>query len=171
MGHGFYFICYQFHCLVIRNAGYLINQAVHILNFQGQFLQLLFLPGKFFFLLHQDIILLFQIRSTAIRRFPFKMQTMLLRNLKQQFPTDCIKSLFPVIVFSFWLIWMGKRYPQFLQRFFLLGTQLSILIFCIKHMALLNMGSSLIHVQRPVQNVNMRAKPFFKFLTEFHNYL
>ena len=132
---------------------------------------LLFLPGKFFFLLHQNIILLFQIQPTAIRRFPFKMQVMLLCNLKQQFPTDCIKSLFPVIVFSFWLIRMGKRYPQFLQRFFLLGTQFSILVFRIKHMALLNMWSSLIHVQCPVQNVNMRAEPFFKLLVKFHNYL
>ncbi len=37
-------ICHQLHCLVIEpHSAYLINQRLHVLNFQGQFFQLLLL--------------------------------------------------------------------------------------------------------------------------------
>ena len=122
MGHGFYLVCYQFHRLVISNAGHLINQIVHILNFKRQFFQLLFLSCQLFLLLHQDIILLFQIITPAIGRLLFQMQPMPFGNIKQDRPADRIESLFSVVVLSFWLLRFRERDTQFLQCLFLLGT-------------------------------------------------
>lgn len=78
------------------------------------------------------------------------MKSMPFGNVKQDCPADCIESLFPVIVLSFGLLRFWERDTQFLQRLFLLGTQFSIPIFTVEHMALVNMRCSLIQMERPV---------------------
>ena len=167
MGHGFYLVCYQFHRLVISNAGHLINQIVHILNFKRQFFQLLSLRRQLLLLLHQDIILLFQIRPPTIGWFLLQMHPMLVADVKKHCPAYCIKSLFSIIVFALGLTRIRQFNPQFLQRLFLLGTQLPIPVFTVKHMALMDVGCALIQMQRPVQNVDMGTKAPFKLLVKF----
>ena len=83
-----------------------------------------------------------------------------------QFPY-CIKSLFTIIVFALGLTRIRQFNPQFLQCFFLLGTQLPIPVFAVKHMALMDVGCALIQMQRPVQNVDMGTKSPFKLLVKF----
>lgn len=99
-------------------------------------------------LLHQNIILLFQIPTPAIGRFLLQMQPMLPGNIKEHRPAERIESLFPVVVPALRLIGIGKRYPQFLQCFFLLWEKLPVAIFTVKYMALMDVGRTLIQMNR-----------------------
>ena len=78
------------------------------------------------------------------------MKSMPFGNVKQDCPADCIESLFPVIVLSFGLLRFWERDTQFLERLFLLGAQLSIPIFTVKYMALMDVRSPFIQMERPV---------------------
>ena len=118
-------------------------------------------------LLHQDIILLFQIRPPTIGWLLLQMYPMLTADVKKNRAAYCIKSLFTIIVFALGLTRIRQFNPQFPQRLFLLGTQLPIPVFTVKHMALMDVGCALIQMQRPVQNVDMGTKSPFKLLVKF----
>lgn len=95
------------------------------------------------------------------------MHSMLAADVKEQRPAYCIKGLFSIVVFALGLTRIRQFKAQFLQRLFLLGTQLSIPAFTVKHMAFMDVGRALIQMQRPVQNVDMRTKAPFKLLVKF----
>ena len=88
-------------------------------------------------------------------------------DIKEQRPAYCIKSLFSVVVFALGLTRIRQFQAQFFQRLFLLGTQLPIPVFAVKHMALMDVGRTLIQMQCPVQNVDMGTKLPFKLLVKF----
>ena len=113
------------------------------------------------------IVLFLQIRPTAIGRFLLQMYPMFAADVKEHRPTNCIKGLLAVVVFTLGLIRIRQFKPQFLQRLFLLGTQLPIPVFTVKHMAFMDVGRTLIQMQRPVQNVDMRTKAPLKLLVKF----
>ena len=157
----------NFHRLVIGNIRNFLHQRFHILNFQGQLLQLLFLSGQLLLLLHQNVVLLLQIRPPTIGRLLLQMHSMFAADVKEQRPAYCIKGLLAVVVFALGFTRIGQFKAQFLQRLFLLGTQLPIPVFTVKHMAFMDVGRTLIQMQRPVQNVDMRTKAPFKLLVKF----
>ena len=95
------------------------------------------------------------------------MYPMLTADVKKNRAAYCIKSLFTIIVFALGLTRIRQFNPQFPQRLFLLGTQLPIPVFTVKHMALMDVGCALIQMQRPVQNVDMGTKSPFKLLVKF----
>ena len=95
------------------------------------------------------------------------MYPMFAADVKEHRPTNCIKGLLAVVVFTLGLIRIRQFKPQFLQRLFLLGTQLPIPVFTVKHMAFMDVGRTLIQMQRPVQNVDMRTKAPLKLLVKF----
>ena len=70
-------------------------------------------------------------------------------------------------MFALGLTRIRQLKAQFFQRLFLLGAQLPIPIFTVKHMAFMDVGRALIQMQRPVQNVDMRTKAPFKLLVKF----
>ena len=88
-------------------------------------------------------------------------------DVKEHRPAYCIKSLFSVVVFALGFTRIRQFKAQFLQRLFLLGAQLPIPVFAVKHMALMDVGRTLIQMQRPVQNVDMGTKAPFKLLVKF----
>ena len=155
------------HRLVIGNIRNFFYQRFHILDFQGQLLQLLFLGGQLLLLLHQDIVLFLQIRPPTIGRLLLQMHPMFAADVKEQRAAYCIKGLFSIVVFALGLTRIRQFKAQFLQRLFLLGTQLPIPVFAVKHMALMDVGRTLIQMQRPVQNVDMGTKAPFKLLVKF----
>ena len=155
------------HRLVIGNIRNFLHQCFHILNFQGQLLQLLFLRRQLLLLLHQDIVLFLQIRPPTIGRLLLQMHPMLAADVKEQRAAYCIKCLLAVVVFALGLTRIRQLKAQFLQRLFLLGAQFPIPVFAVKHMALMDVGRTLIQMQRPVQNVDMGAKAPFKLLIKF----
>ncbi len=65
---------------------------------------------------------------------------------------------------AFRLVRIRERNAQFLQCFFLLGAQLPIAVLTVKHMALMDMGRTLIQMERPVQDVDMGTEPALEFL-------
>ena len=155
------------HRLVIGNIRNFLHKCFHILNFQGQLLQLLFLRRQLLLLLHQDIVLFLQIRPPTIGRFLLQMHPMFAADVKEHRSANCIKGLLAVVVFALGLTRIRQLKTQFLQRLFLLGTQLPIPVFAVKYMALMDVGRTLIQMQRPVQNVDMGTKAPFKLLVKF----
>ena len=78
------------------------------------------------------------------------MYPMLTADVKKNRAAYCIKSLFTIIVFALGLTRIRQFNPQFPQRLFLLGTQLPIPVFTVKHMALMDVRSPFIQMKRPV---------------------
>ena len=146
----------------IRCLCHLVDQCLHIIDPDGKLLQfgfflfdLLFLYGQLFLLLHQDIILFFQIRPSAIGWLPVQMQSVSFRNVKEHLPAGCVEDILPAVIFRFGLIRMRKLKAQFLQCLFLLRAQFAILVQSVKDMALLNVRRALITVQGEIQDVDM----------------
>ena len=115
-------IRHDLHRLVIGGIGNIVQKRLHILNFQCQFFQLLLLRRQLFLLLHQDIVLLFQILPSPIGRLLLQMDAMPPADVKEHGAADGIKGLLAVVMLAFWLIRVRQGNPQFLQRLFLLGT-------------------------------------------------
>ena len=152
------------HRLVIGHLGNLVNERFHFLHLQGHLRQFLFFLGKLLLLLGDDKLLLFQIGPTAILRLLVKMEAMLLGNLKKQFPANRVKGLLTVVVSAFGLVRLRTLNTQGLQRLILLGAKLAVLILTVKNVPLMDMGSTLVQMECPIQNVNVSAEAFFKFL-------
>ena len=72
------------HRLVIGNIRNFLHQRFHILDFKGQLLQLLFLGSQLLLLLHQNVVLLLQIRPPTIGRFLLQMHPMFSADVKKQ---------------------------------------------------------------------------------------
>ena len=143
-------IGHHLHRLVVGHIGNIIQQCLHILDFERQFFQFLLLRRQLFLLLHQDIILFFQILPPAVGRLLIQMQPMPFRDVKQDRPADRIESLFPVVMPAFWLIRVRERDAQFLQRLLLLGTQFPVAVLAVKHMTLMDVGRPLVQMERPI---------------------
>ena len=152
-----FFVCllpdgigHHLHRLVVGRIGNIIQQCLYVLHLQCQFFQLLLLRRQLFLLLHQDIVLLFQILPPTVGRLLIQMQPMPLRDVKQDRPADRIEGLFPVVVPAFWFIRVWERDAQFLQRLLLLGTQFPVAVLAVEHMALMDVGRPLVQVERPI---------------------
>ena len=143
-------IGHHLHRLVVGHIGNIVQQRLHVLDFECQFFQLLLLRRQLLLLLHQDIVLLFQILPPAVGRLLIQMQPMPLCDVKQDRPADRIEGLFPVVVPAFWLVLVRERDAQFLQRLLLLGTQFPVAVLAVKHMALVDVGRPLVQMKRPV---------------------
>ena len=79
-------------------------------------------------------------------------------DVKQERPADRIKGLLAVVVPAFGLLRVGERDAQFFQRLFLLGTQLPISVLTVKDMPFMDMGSSLVQMERPINDVTWEPK-------------
>src|SRR5699024_11941109 len=71
--------------------------------------------------------------------------------------SDLIKGLLAVVVPAFGLLRVGERDAKFLQRLFLLGTQLPVAVLTVKDVPLMDVGRPLVQMERPVQDVDMRT--------------
>ena len=154
-------IAHNLNCLIVGNISNFIYQRFNVLNLNGQFLQLFLLLLHLLFLLHQDIVLFFKIRTTAVFRFFLQVQAMFFCHIKKQCAADGIKSFLSVVGFPCFLCRIRKFKTKFLQCFFLLRGKLPILVLTIKNVPFVDMGRTFIHVQRPVKDMDMFTKPFF----------
>ena len=162
-GLGAYHVRHDLHRLVVGRSRNILQQGLHVRNFQGQFVQLALLGGKLFFLLGKDEVLLFQIFAVAVLRFFFKIQPMPLGNLKQHFSAGGIKGDLAVVAAAEGLVRVGQVETQRFQCLFLLRSDLAVLVFAVEHMTLVDVGCAFVQMQCPVQQMNMSAEALMKF--------
>ena len=96
-GLGAHYIRHDFHCLVVGRSRNFIDQRFHVVDLEGQFVQLVLLGRKLLLLLGKDEVLLFQIFAVAILRFFLQFQTMPLGDLKQHLSAGGIKGDLAVV--------------------------------------------------------------------------
>ena len=165
-GLGAYHVRHDLHRLVVGRSRNILQQGLHVRNFQGQFVQLALLGGKLLLLLGKDEVLLFQIFAGAVFCFFLQFQTVPLGDLEQHLSTGGIKGDFAVVPAAEGLVRVGQFKAQCFQRLFLLRSDLAVLVFAVEHMAFMDVGCTFIQMQCPVQQVHMSTKPFMKFSNE-----
>ena len=165
-GLGAYHVRHDLHRLVVGRSRNILQQGLHVRNFQGQLVQPILLGGKLFLLLGEDEVLFFQIFAVAVFRFFLQFQPVPLGNLEQHLSTGGIKCDFAVVAAAERLVWVGQFKAQCFQCLFLLGSDLAVLVFAVEHMTLVDVGCAFVQMQCPVQQVHMSAKPFMKFSNE-----
>ena len=99
-----------------------------------------------FILLFQNVILFFQISSSAVFWHFVQFQTMASGNLKQHRAAGCIKCDLAVVVASKGLVWLWQFKAKCFQRFFLLWGNFTIFILTVEHMAFVDVRRSLIQM-------------------------
>ena len=80
-----------------------------------------------------------------------------LGNLEQHLPTGGIESDLAVVAAADGLVRVRQFKPQRFQRLFLLGSYLAIPVLTVEHMTLVDVRSTFVQMQRPVQHMNMVA--------------
>ena len=65
------------------------------------------------------------------------------------------------------LVWFWQFKTQCFQCLFLLRSNLSILIFTVKHMAFVDVRRTFIQMQGPIQNVNVFAETLMELIHKF----
>ena len=165
-GLGAHYIRHDLHRLVIGCCRYLVDQRFHVVDLEGQFVQLALLGGKLFLLLGKDEVLLFQIFAVAVLRFFLQFQPMPFGDFKQHFPTGGIKGDLAVVAAAEGLVRVRQVEAQCFQCLFLLGCHLAVLILTVEHMALMDVGRAFVQMQRPVQYMNVFAEFSLKLLNE-----
>ena len=88
-------------------------------------------------------------------------------NLKQHRAAGCIKCDLAVVVASKGLVWFWQFKTQCFQCLFLLRSNLSILVFTVKHMAFVDVRRTFIQMQGPIQNVNVFAETLMELIHKF----
>ena len=101
-------ICHDFHRLVIGCCRNIIDQRFHVVDLEGQFVQLVLLGGKLLLLLGKDEVLLFQIFAVAVFCFFLQFQPVPLGNLEQHLSTGGVKGDFAVVPAAEGLIRVGQ---------------------------------------------------------------
>ena len=109
-------------------------------------------------MLGEDKILLFQILAVAVLRFLLQFQPVPFCNFKQHLPAGGIKGDLAVVAAAERFIRVRQLEAQCFQCLFLLGCHLAVLVFAVKHMTLMDVGSAFIQMQCPVQHMNVFAK-------------
>ena len=79
-------------------------------------------------------------------------------NLEQHLPAGGIKGDFAVIPTAEGLVRVGQVEAQRFQCLFLLRSDLTVLVFAVEHMTLVDVRSAFIQMQCPVQHMNVVAK-------------
>ena len=97
-----------------------------------------------------------------------QMQSVSLADIEKHGAAGGVESHFPVVQLARLLVRIRKIKPQSFQSFFLLWGHLSIAVFAIEDMALMDVRSRFIQMQRPVNNVDVFAEAEFKSLEELH---
>ena len=131
------------------------------------FLQFFLLLCDPFILLFQNIILLFQISPSAVFRHFVQFQAVAFGNLKQHRAAGCIECNLTIVVATKGLVWFWQFKTQCFQCLFLLRSNLSILIFTVKHMAFVDVRRTFIQMQGPIQNVNVFAETLMELIHKF----
>ena len=177
-------IGHNLHRLIIGNLGNIINQSFHIIQLQGQLVQLFFLflndgflllnrlrlSHQLLLLLGKNEVLLFQILATAVLRLLLQLQSVLPANIEQQSPAGGIIDHFSVVVATQLLVRLRQFKAKGFQSFLLLGTKLPVLIFTVKDMTFMDVRRAFINVQCPVQNVDMGAEASFQLRKKFRSH-
>ena len=96
-GLGAHYVRHDLYRLVVGRSRNLVNQRFHVVDLEGQLVQLALLGGKLLLLLGKDEVLLFQILAVSVLRFFLQIQPMPLGNLEQHFPTGSIKGDLAVV--------------------------------------------------------------------------
>ena len=122
-----------------------ICHIIHVLNLQCQFIQTSLFLHNLCLLFGNDKIIFLHVHFSFQRNL-FNQDTMLFGNLYIELSYLFIKRHFPVIVPSLLLIRVGTFKSQGFTGFLLLGKIHAIPIIIKKHMALMNMRRSLIHM-------------------------
>ena len=149
----------MFHILLFSFLRRLLSSPPFCVFFIG-------LSGQLLFLLHQDVVLLFKIGPAPVLRFLIQMESVLPADIKKHRPAGGIKSLFPVIQLTGFLVRVRKVETQSFKCFFLLRCDLAITVFTIEDVPLMDVGRDLIQVQGPVQNMNVLTTAALKVLKE-----
>ena len=165
-GLGAYHVRHDLHRLVVGRSRNILQQGLHVRNFQGQFVQLALLGGKLLLLLGKDEVLLFQIFAGAVFCFFLQFQTVPLGDLEQHLSTGGIKGDFAVVPAAEGLVRVGQFKAQCFQHLFLLRSDLAVLVFAVEHMTLMDVGCAFVQMQCPVQQMNVFAKLGLKLLNE-----
>ena len=105
---GAHYVRHYLHRLVVGCSRNILQQGLHVRNFQGQLVQLALLGGKLLLLFGKDEVLLFQILAVAILRFFLQFQTMPFCNLEQHLPAGGIKGDFAVVPAAEGLVRVGQ---------------------------------------------------------------
>ena len=73
---GAHHIGHDLQRLVVSHSRYLVDQRFHVVDLEGQFVQLVLLGRKLLLLLGEDEVLFFQISAIAVIRFFLQFQPM-----------------------------------------------------------------------------------------------
>ena len=88
------------------------------------------------------------------------------RNLEQHLSAGGIKGDLAVVAAAEGLVRVGQFKSQRFQCLFLLGCHLTVLVFAVEHMTLVDVGCAFVQMQCPVQHMNMVAILGFELLDE-----
>ena len=168
-GLGAHYIRHDFHCLVVGRSRNFIDQRFHVVDLEGQFVQLALLGGKLCFLLGKDEVLLFQIFAVAVLCFFLQIQPVPFCNLEQHLPAGSIKGDLAVIPAAEGLIRVGQVKAQRFQCLFLLGCHLTVLVLAVEHMTLMDVGCAFVQMQCPVQHMNVFAEFGLELVNELRD--
>ena len=94
------------------------------------------------------------------------MQSVLCADIKKHRAASGIESHFSVVQLSLLLVRMRQIEAQRFQSFFLLRLDLTIAVFTIEDMALMDVRRRFIEMQRPVQDVDVLTEAALKFFKE-----
>ena len=107
-GLGAYHVRHDLHRLVVGRSRNILQQGLHVRNFQGQFVQLALLGGKLLLLLGKDEVLLFEILAVAVLRFFLQIQPMTFGDFKQHLPAGGIESDLAIVAAAERLVRVGQ---------------------------------------------------------------